>query len=285
MAGEEVIEAVALVSAEGELSENWRDALDDDIKDAACLKEVGDFKQLAKDYVHAQKMVGKDKVPLPGEAADDDEWSAFFSQVGKPKTFQDYPYTRPEGVPEEDRTEDKLNAAREKAFAMNWTQWQWKQYMKSEDARALDNIETQKAADELEAKKGHEALDKVWGMKKEDRLNAVSNFLDEHIKEAMGEDFVRGVLDKYGRDPMFYRLLWPMVKETLEGEQLIAELSQKAPKEAQAELEELMASEAYQKWMTGELSRVNPSKAYAMEQKYLELHQIIHPEKEAGSQV
>jgi hypothetical protein len=155
--------------------------------------------------------------------------------------------------------------------------------MKAEDARIIDDIKTAESADEIEADNAHKALDKEWGMKKEDRLHRVNVFLDEHIKPVMGEDFVGEVMDKYGRDPVFFRLLWPMVKETLEGEALIAELSEKAPKEAQAELDEFMASEDYTKWLSGVYARTNPAKHDALGKKFEELHEIIHPPETAGS--
>ena len=287
MAGEETITeettAVAFADAEGNFKANWFDSLDDDIKGEASLREVGNIKDMAKMYVKGQRMVGADKIPLPGANASDNDWSEFFSAVGKPKTSQDYPYKRPEKVPEDKRTDDLLNDAREKAHAMNWTTWQWKQYMKAEDARFIDEANTQASADETEAADAHKALDKEWGMKKEDRLHRVSVFLDEFIKPNMGDEFVGEVMDKYGRDPMFYRLMWPMVKQTLEGEALIAELSQKAPKEAQAELSELMASDEYSAYLDGTMERKNPVKAAAFGKKYLELHEIINPpEKQAG---
>ena len=274
---------VALIDAEGNFQPNWYDQLDDDIKGEASLKEVGTLQDMAKMYVNAQRKIGADKIALPGQNASDDDWSEFFSAVGKPKTPQDYPYTRPKHVPEDARTDDLLNDARAKAHAMNWTQWQWKQYMKAEDAKIVDQLKTQAATDEAEADKAHAALDKEWGMKKEDRLHRVSVFLDEYIKPNMGDEFVTEVLDKYGRDATFYRLMWPMVKQTLEGEALIAELSQKAPKEAQAELAEIMASDEYNQWLSGDMERKNPAKAAAFGKKFEELHEIIYPpEKVAG---
>lgn len=276
-------EAVALVDAEGNFQPNWFDQLDDDIKGEASLREVGNIKDMAKMYVKGQRHIGADKIALPGQNASDNDWSEFFSAVGKPKTSQDYPYKRPEGVPEDKRTDDLLNDAREKAHAMNWTTWQWKQYMKAEDARFIDDAKTQASTDETEAANAHKVLDKEWGMKKEDRVHRIGVFLDDHIKPAMGEEFVGKVMDEWGRNPMLYKLLWPMVKQTLEGEAEIAELSQKAPKEAQAELSELMASEEWDAWKDGTMARKNPAKADAFQRKYLELFEVINPPaKQAG---
>ena len=274
---------VAFADHEGTFKANWFDQLDDDIKGEASLREVGNIKDMAKMYVKGQRMVGADKIPLPGQNASDNDWSEFFSAVGKPKTSQDYPYKRPEGVPEDKRTDDLLKDAREKAHAMNWTEWQWKQYMKSEDARLIDDAKTQASTDETEAENAHKVLDKEWGMKKEDRVHRIGVFLDDHIKPAMGEEFVGQVMDEWGRNPMLYKLLWPMVKQTLEGEAEIAELTQKAPKEAQAELSEVMASEDYNAWLDGSMERKNPAKAAAFGKKFEELHEIINPPEKVGS--
>lgn len=286
MAEEEIIEEtdpVALIDAEGNFTADWTDQLDDDIKGEASLLEVGNVKDMAKMYVKGQRMVGADKIVKPGENATDDEWADFFTGIGKPKTAQDYPYKRPEKMPEDKRTDDLLNDARAKAHAMNWTTWQWKQYMKDEDKRILDEIETQEGTDKIAADDAHAVLDKLWGMKKEDRLHHVSVFLDDYIKPNMGDEFVGEVMDKYGRDPLFFRLMWPMVKQTLEGEAEIAELKQTAPKEAKAELAELMASEEYTAWCDGTMARKNPEKAKSFARKFEELHELMQPpERQAG---
>lgn len=63
---------------------SWKDALDEDIKNDPSLAVFKDVKGLAKSYVHAQKMIGADKVAIPPKSATPEEWSAFYTKIGLP---------------------------------------------------------------------------------------------------------------------------------------------------------------------------------------------------------
>jgi hypothetical protein len=39
---------------------------------------------LQKSYVHAQRMIGKDKITIPQEGADPSEWDGFYERLGRP---------------------------------------------------------------------------------------------------------------------------------------------------------------------------------------------------------
>ncbi len=65
-------------------SADWRAALSDDLKNDDNLKTIHDVNALAKSYVHAQKMIGANKVPLPGKHASEDDIQRFYDQIGRP---------------------------------------------------------------------------------------------------------------------------------------------------------------------------------------------------------
>lgn len=64
---------------------NWRDTLPDELKMDASLLKFNDIPSLAKSYVNAQRLIGADKIALPGEHATDDEWSEVYDRLGRPK--------------------------------------------------------------------------------------------------------------------------------------------------------------------------------------------------------
>lgn len=65
------------------------------------------FPILAKNYVHAQKLVGAEKLVVPGPTATPEELSAFYTKLGRPAKPEEYVPKLPEGL-----TEDKLDKAR-----------------------------------------------------------------------------------------------------------------------------------------------------------------------------
>jgi len=48
------------------------------------LADIKDLNGLAKSYVHAQRMIGKDKITIPQEGADPSEWDGFYERLGRP---------------------------------------------------------------------------------------------------------------------------------------------------------------------------------------------------------
>lgn len=72
---------------------DWRASLSDDIRHDPSLASIQDVNGLAKGYVHAQRMVGADKVVIPKEDASADEWGEFYNRLGRPEQYE---ITRPE---------------------------------------------------------------------------------------------------------------------------------------------------------------------------------------------
>jgi hypothetical protein len=83
------------------LGEGWRDELGDDLKDDKTLADIKDVPSAMKMLVSAQKMVGSDKVSLPGVDATDDDWNTFFTSIGRPAEEAGYGLSKPEDFPEE----------------------------------------------------------------------------------------------------------------------------------------------------------------------------------------
>ena len=65
--------------------ENWKDALDEDIRKDPSLEAIKDIKALAKSYVHTKKSFGADKIAVPGKNSSDDDWTAVYTKLGLPE--------------------------------------------------------------------------------------------------------------------------------------------------------------------------------------------------------
>ena len=101
---------------------DWRESLPEDLKSDPSLLPVKDVPGLAKSYIHAQKMIGADKIAIPGKNASEEEWSAVYEKLGKPaeaKTYEDDFGDLP--IPEEN-----INDFKEAAHKLGLNQIQFK---------------------------------------------------------------------------------------------------------------------------------------------------------------
>lgn len=76
--------------AEQKVSSSWHDQLPEDLRNDPSLRHVPDTTTLAKNYIHAQRMIGADKIPVPGKSATQDEWRAVWTKLGAPDDPQKY---------------------------------------------------------------------------------------------------------------------------------------------------------------------------------------------------
>ena len=75
-----------------ETNTDWKASLSDEIRADKSLENIKDIESLAKSYVHAQKLVGADKIPVPNKYATDDDWNAVYSKLGRPETSEGYKF-------------------------------------------------------------------------------------------------------------------------------------------------------------------------------------------------
>jgi hypothetical protein len=71
---------------------NWKDSLPDDLKAEKALESIQDIPGLAKSYIHAQKMIGSDKIPVPNKYATDEDWQAVYAKLGRPESPDKYDF-------------------------------------------------------------------------------------------------------------------------------------------------------------------------------------------------
>ena len=70
--------------------QSFVDTLPEDVRSEPSLKNFQDAGQLAKSYVHAQRMVGADKISVPTKHATDEDWNQVFSKLGVPDSPDKY---------------------------------------------------------------------------------------------------------------------------------------------------------------------------------------------------
>jgi len=76
---------------------DFKSLIPEGFKDEKSLENFNSMEDLVKSYLHAQKLVGADKIPVPNKYATDEDWKEVFSRLGAPKTPEDYKYSFKDG--------------------------------------------------------------------------------------------------------------------------------------------------------------------------------------------
>ena len=67
---------------------DWKASLSEDLRNDPSLTSISDVGSLAKSFVHAQRMVGADKVSIPKDDASPDDWNEYYNRLGRPEKYE-----------------------------------------------------------------------------------------------------------------------------------------------------------------------------------------------------
>jgi hypothetical protein len=87
MSDEQVAEAAEATTPS---DDDWRASLSPEITSDPSLQHIGSVEAMAKSYINAQKMVGADKVAVPGSWATDEDWAGVYNKLGRPEKPDGY---------------------------------------------------------------------------------------------------------------------------------------------------------------------------------------------------
>jgi hypothetical protein len=129
---------------------SFLDTLPEDLRGDPSLRNFTDAAGLAKSYVHAQRMIGADKIALPGKAATEDDWRPIWSKLGAPDNAEGYQ------ISGEGFAEQELQSFKEQAYAIGLTGQQAQQmatYLEGQakGGAAAEQAEQERIAEEYDA--------------------------------------------------------------------------------------------------------------------------------------
>lgn len=181
---------------------SWLDDLPDDLKSDANLKVIHDVPSLAKSFIHAQKMIGADKVVIPSKHATDADWDVVYDKLGRPK-LEDYKFELPKESKFIDTAlADQLKPLAHKAGIMPKQLEPILKWYDENMAKADAEMAKQK---EAEIKAGLDGLKKEFGEAYSQKLSFAHQVLKEHGTKEMLE-----LVDKdpsLGNNPHLIKLL------------------------------------------------------------------------------
>jgi hypothetical protein len=90
-------------------SVDFQTLIPEEYREERSLQNFQNMNDFVKSYLHSQKLVGADKIPVPNKMATDDDWNEVYKRLGRPNSPDEYQYQLPE--------QNKLDDATLKAFS------------------------------------------------------------------------------------------------------------------------------------------------------------------------
>ena len=178
---------------------DWRTSLPEELRSEKAFESIKgkDWSEagptLAKSYLNAQRMVGADKLVIPGPHATSDEIAAFRTKLGVPAKPEEYSYKLPEGL-----TVDKLDKPRVDTWLKEMHEAgipkaAADRLMSKFLAEEHGSIQSQLKARETELQQNELAIRSKYG----DKFDENINYARWAVKEFGGNELV-ALLDKTG---------------------------------------------------------------------------------------
>jgi len=255
--------------------EDWRTGMEPDVVNHPSMANFKNPGDLAKSWVNAQKLIGADKIPVPGKDATPEEWGLVYDRLGRPGNSEGYvlPEVKmPEGFPEADpqlvggfkaQCHELGILPGQAAKLYEWfqgTQAQSYTGMMTERQTGIANAET--------------ALKNEWGKAYEPNLVKAQAVLKQ-----FGDENISAMLENtgLGNDPNLIKFLANIGKNFGE-DGLTGRASNftKSPDEAKAEINSVLADKA-----GAYFNKENPEHNM-MVKKMADLHAQAYPESMGG---
>jgi len=244
--GEEV---KSIINADGTFNEGWRSVLPPELKEDKTLMQFKDFSSLAKTVVHQQRLVGLDKkklVEIPDDKAPDSVKEAFYKAAGRPEKSTDYKFEKSPELPPEIWDDKLIESTLDELHKAGASQKVIDIIAKVENQRTIAGLKAQSELQETEFKTSTEALKTKWGNNYDANVHKGNIAIEQGVKG--NAEFKARILKKFGNDPDFIEY-----SSNLGGH--FGEHNNVKPgaptvvstDEIQTKINELMASEAYNK--------------------------------------
>ena len=188
-------------------SEDWKASLPEDIRDNQLIHNANSIESLAKTAIHAQSMIGADKLAIPGKWANEDDWNNVYTKLGKPEDAQGYKLELKEGTQVDKDMESWYRGLAHKA-GLNDRQANtiFQEYMAKEAELKAANAPP--SPEDVEIIKGEAeiALKKEWGKAFDTRMNEAKGVLTEFATKDFDQLLTKDGVP-LGNDPVFIKTL------------------------------------------------------------------------------
>jgi len=180
--------------------EDWKTALPEDLRGEKALESIQDVSGLAKSYIHAQKMIGTDKIPVPNKHATEEDWNAVYEKLGRPDSADKYEFNLENTTVDE----NAMKAFKEAAHRHGLLPQQAEGIIKFYDEMTNSMLTDLDSKAEQGRANAEQELKKEWGAAYEQKLQAVNAASQKYLDA----DFAHLTLSdgtKVGDHPAFVK--------------------------------------------------------------------------------
>ena len=174
------------------VAKTWKEAISEEFRNDPNIEKFTEIDALAKSYINATQMIGKDKVAVPNKNSTEDQWNEVYDKLGRPESADKYSLNAKSEVVPIDENAIKQFAENAHQLGLNNKQAQgilefYKNNMEGMAQQAKVDIETAQAQSEQQ-------LRQEWGrefdtnVKKAGALakaNMNPEILDMQLKDGM----------------------------------------------------------------------------------------------------
>tara|TARA_S200002703_G_scaffold91164_1_gene78625 strand:+ start:406 stop:1251 length:846 start_codon:yes stop_codon:yes gene_type:complete len=206
MAEEQVADAPVVET--GEAPSDWKASLPDDIKNNSLIHNMDDVETLAKTAIHAQSMVGAEKIAIPGNWANDDDWNGVYTKLGRPEAAEGYDLKNPEGTEaiDGDIKSWYQDLAHDAGLNNRQAQKIYEAYIAKTGEMAPVNEELSEQDIEIQKSETEVTLKKEWGKAFDQKLDEAKGILEQFAPEGFAEIMTKdGVA--LGNSPEFIKTM------------------------------------------------------------------------------
>ena len=173
-------------------SEDWRTSIPEDLQNEPSLADIKDVASLAKGYVHAQHMIGSDKVVVPGRDASQEELDSFYNKLGRPESAEGYEAPT-ENMPEIPLDPNLQTKFFEEAHRVGLNKQQAAALIRWQAEQVKDTMDMSSQEAEMALSKAQDTMRREFGKAYDEKMNMAQNA----AKEFGGEELME-LFDKTG---------------------------------------------------------------------------------------
>jgi len=253
---------------------DWREGFDPTIKSHPSLQNFKGPGDLAKSWVEAQKLIGRDKIPVPSDKATKEDWDMVFDRLGRPKDKDGYAIPDikyPDGypVPSKEFLDEFKGKALELGLLPNQVNNLYQWFMEQQIGE-FNQFGQQRTQERGEAEN---ALRKMWGKAFEQNFAIAEQAVNKYGSEKFINKLKQTGLNN---DPDMVRFIADMAKnfseDKIAGKATGLTLS---PEEASAEIKKIQG-EAMKDKNHPMNNKHHPEYEY-FKQKWQSLHEQAYP--------
>ena len=258
------------LSAQDKPLADWRTMLDVGYRESPTFTKYKSINDLAKSHQHLSTLVGKNKIPIPGEDGKPEDWDLVFNSLGRPQTADEYQlpeFQVPEGFPEVPK---EVKAEYKKiAHELGLLPAQVAKLYEWDMKNSIAKFQQMNEQRDIELGKAEANLRREWGRAYEQNIVQARRIL-----EKFGDDNVRSLIeDGLGNNPHFIKFLANLGKQMSEdGIRGVPTRATMTPDEAQRKIAEIKGNPAHPYYQ-----REHPEHIYALEMMK-DLHTAAFPD-------